>query len=181
VTTIHIATATPEMAQSLIQALKPLWPEAIWVMDVTDDVVLRLAIGSQTHSDAVTTLHVEKSAAPRKLAQIVQQLKDMAARQDILQLGDYQLDPGKRVWSTPDGHTHSLTEKEVDLLRYLADIHPQAASRDDVLRDVWKYAGDADTHTLETHLYRLRQKIEQNPSDPTIVVSTKQGYMLGIL
>ena len=71
-----------------------------------------------------------------------------------------------------------LTEKEAALLEILVKSNGQGVSRDHLLRHVWRYAPDVETHTLETHIYRLRQKIEDDPANPTIVVTDGDGYRL---
>lgn len=187
-TRIHIVTQDQDMAQSLVQALQPLWPQAQWLTAsavAQDETSLNLvvdgAMAEDDIADAARMYHLRQQNKPIRLAALVQTLKQMAARQECLILGAYRLDMVQREWHDPDRTAIKLTEKEVEILHYLAQLHPRAASREDILRDVWKYAEGADTHTLETHLYRLRQKIEKNPSVPTIVVSTKQGYMIGIL
>lgn len=181
-TRIFVTASDQAMAQSVINALQPLWSDAQWQSDDAQNADLILQIGDTKQSEiTLPVLHLDGQGAPLRLAHVVQRLKEMAAQARHLELGDYQLDLVQRVWHDPAGRVSDLTEKEVSLLHYLATIHPQAASREDLLRDVWKYADGADTHTVETHLYRLRQKIEQNPGDPTIVVSTKQGYILGVL
>jgi len=78
---------------------------------------------------------------------------------------------------TADGKTASLTEKEAAILVYLFQ-RKTAATREDLWRDVWQYASDADTHTIETHIYRLRQKIEIDPENPRILLTGKEGYRL---
>ena len=71
-----------------------------------------------------------------------------------------------------------LTEKEVATLQFLWAQPKHTASRAALQQHVWGYAPDADTHTVETHIYRLRQKIESNPSKPCHVVTTDDGYCL---
>lgn len=89
--------------------------------------------------------------------------------------GLYTLDTATRDFATPHG-IFSLTEKEAAIIAYLHDNGQ--ATRDDFLRDVWRYADNVDTHTVETHIYRLRRKIEQNPDNPAIIVTHDDGYAL---
>lgn len=69
-----------------------------------------------------------------------------------------------------------LTEKEVAILVYLHDRRGQTVSRAALLSAVWDYAQAVETHTLETHIYRLRQKIETDPSAPIILLTDIDGY-----
>jgi len=71
-----------------------------------------------------------------------------------------------------------LTEKETSILRYLYRAKNKAVSRDVLLNEVWGYNSEVTTHTLETHIYRLRQKIESNPSSAKILVTEPGGYRL---
>lgn len=70
-----------------------------------------------------------------------------------------------------------LTGKECDLLRYFYQRAHQHISKDKLLKDIWEYHPETTTHTLETHIYRLRQKLEANPAEPTILVNCKEGYV----
>jgi hypothetical protein len=69
-----------------------------------------------------------------------------------------------------------LTEKEVAILTFLYKSKGSLVSRRDLLAAVWEYAESVETHTLETHIYRLRQKIETDPSKPDILLTEENGY-----
>ena len=71
-----------------------------------------------------------------------------------------------------------LTEKETSILKYLFRAGEKAVSRDVLLNEVWGYNAGVTTHTLETHIYRLRQKIEADPSSAEILVTEPGGYRL---
>lgn len=71
-----------------------------------------------------------------------------------------------------------LTEKEADILKYLSDEAGQVVSREVLLAEVWGYNSGVTTHTLETHIYRLRQKIERDPSNAEYLVTEAGGYRL---
>ena len=75
----------------------------------------------------------------------------------------------RRIW---------LTEKEVAILKYLYRLDARSVSRQKLLHEVWGYNPAATTHTLETHIYRLRMKIEGNPAKPLLLVTDSQGYRL---
>jgi DNA-binding response OmpR family regulator len=81
-----------------------------------------------------------------------------------------------REWQD-ENETIILTEKEVGVLLYLWQ-KKIPVTREDLLRDIWQYASDADTHTIETHIYRLRQKIETDPAEPEFLITGKDGYQL---
>jgi DNA-binding response OmpR family regulator len=71
-----------------------------------------------------------------------------------------------------------LTDKEAAILKYLYRAGERAVGRDTLLGEVWGYNAGVTTHTLETHVYRLRQKIEKDPSKATILVTDQGGYRL---
>ena len=70
-----------------------------------------------------------------------------------------------------------LTEKEIQLLElFLSKKKP--ISKEDILSSVWNYSADADTHTVETHIYRLRKKINEKFMDEKFILNNKEGYYL---
>jgi DNA-binding response OmpR family regulator len=71
-----------------------------------------------------------------------------------------------------------LTEKETAILRFLHRAGQQVVSRDTLLREVWGYNANVTTHTLETHIYRLRQKVERDPGTAQLLVTEAGGYKL---
>ena len=70
-----------------------------------------------------------------------------------------------------------LTEKEIQLLELFLD-KKKPISKDDILLNVWNYSADADTHTVETHIYRLRKKISDKFMDEKFILNIKSGYHL---
>ena len=80
--------------------------------------------------------------------------------------------------TTDKGSKLKLTEKETAILRYLYRAGQKVVGRDILLAEVWGYNSNVTTHTLETHIYRLRQKIETDPSNARILVTEPGGYKL---
>ena len=70
-----------------------------------------------------------------------------------------------------------LTEKEIKLLELLLN-NKNSTHKDQILNQVWKYSNDADTHTVETHIYRLRKKIRNKFSDENFIFNDKAGYSI---
>ena len=71
-----------------------------------------------------------------------------------------------------------LTEKEVAILKYLSRSHGRSVDRQKLLHEVWGYNPAVATHTLETHIYRLRSKMEEYPAKPVLLITDSQGYRL---
>ena len=78
----------------------------------------------------------------------------------------------------PKGNKVRLTEKETAILRFLYRAGLRPISREVLLQEVWGYNSGVTTHTLETHIYRLRQKIEKDAATPEILVTEAGGYKL---
>ena len=99
---------------------------------------------------------------------------------DVIVVGPYTLNMISGALSSSGGEEEiKLTEKEKYILALLARNSPDVTDRQSLLDEVWGYAETVETHTLETHIYRLRQKIETNPAEPQILVTEDNGYRLG--
>ncbi len=94
-------------------------------------------------------------------------------------IGCYIFRPGNKTLQGP-GRVRpiKLTEKEAAVLKYLYRSEGASVSRDVLLHEVWGYSASASTHTVETHIYRLRRKIEPNPDSERLLVSEGGGYRL---
>ncbi|WP_373083807.1 response regulator transcription factor [Sneathiella sp.] len=114
------------------------------------------------------------------LARIRAQLRQHEQSEDaVLNIGPYSFRPaGKLMVHKETSQKVRLTEKETSILKYLYRAGKKVVSRDILLNEVWGYNAGVTTHTLETHIYRLRQKIEKEPSEATILVTETGGYRL---
>ena len=95
-----------------------------------------------------------------------------------LPIGAFTFRPGSKHLVSDAGAKLRLTEKETAILRFLHRAGEQVVARDVLLREVWGYNARVTTHTLETHIYRLRQKIETDPTHAQILVTEAGGYRL---
>ena len=93
-------------------------------------------------------------------------------------VGPFMFFPSKKVIVLDEKIKVELTEKEVDILKCLLSSGEEAVDRDKLLKQVWNYNSDVTTHTLETHIYRLRQKLEIDPSMPRLIVSKSGGFKI---
>jgi DNA-binding response OmpR family regulator len=94
----------------------------------------------------------------------------------VVRIGPYTFHPSAKLLQA-DGRKVRLTEKETNILKFL---HASAGTvpRDILLHEVWGYSPAVATHTLETHIYRLRKKIEQDPAKAQILLTEGGGYRL---
>jgi DNA-binding response OmpR family regulator len=114
------------------------------------------------------------------LARLRAQLRQHEQSEDaVFTIGPYSFWPsGKILIDDEMEQKVRLTEKETAILKYLYQSGDKAVDRDTLLDEVWGYKADVTTHTLETHVYRLRQKIERDPSNSEILVTEPGGYRL---
>lgn len=113
------------------------------------------------------------------LARIRAQLRQHEQSEDaIFTIGHYSFRPAQKLLVEEDGSKIRLTEKETAILKYLYRAEQKVITRDILLEEVWGYNSGVTTHTLETHIYRLRQKIERDPSNAALLVTESGGYKL---
>lgn len=114
------------------------------------------------------------------LARIRAQLRQHEQSEDaVFTIGPYSFHPANKILVHKQSEQKiRLTEKETSILKYLYRADRKTVSRDVLLDEVWGYNAGVTTHTLETHIYRLRQKIEEEPSAATILLTETGGYKL---
>ncbi|WP_323803848.1 response regulator transcription factor [Sulfitobacter litoralis] len=116
---------------------------------------------------------------PVLLARIRAQLRQHEQSEEaIFQLGPYTFKPSAKILITEDDKKIRLTEKETNILKFLYRAGAGVVPRDTLLHEVWGYNAGVTTHTLETHIYRLRQKIEPDPSNARILLTESGGYRI---
>lgn len=116
---------------------------------------------------------------PVLLARIKAQLRQHEQSEDaVFVVGPYTFKPAAKLLLDEKDKKIRLTEKETNILKYLYRASDAVVPRDELLHEVWGYNAGVTTHTLETHIYRLRQKIEPDPSSATILVTEPGGYRL---
>ena len=93
-------------------------------------------------------------------------------------IGPFLFYPIKKIVILGDQVKIELTEKEVDILKCLISSGEEYVDREKLLKQVWNYNSDITTHTLETHIYRLRQKLEIDPSIPRLIISKGGGFAI---
>lgn len=113
------------------------------------------------------------------LARIRAQLRQHEQSEDaVFTIGHYTFKPASKLLVDEKGSKIRLTEKETSILKFLYRSGEKVITRNVLLHEVWGYNAGVTTHTLETHIYRLRQKIEKDPSNAELLVTETGGYKL---
>ena len=118
---------------------------------------------------------------PSKLDKIIEKInlailkKNFASKSNI-KIGEYFLDFNSREIFLQKKKL-KLTEQEIKIIIYLEKIN-EPVKVNKLQKDIWGYSEDLETHTVETHIHRLRKKFENFFNDKKIILSTKQGYQL---
>ncbi len=141
--------------------------------DSEGDTVLGLDAGANDYVTKPFRLNV-------LLARLRAHLRQSEHRDDaVFAIGPYTFQPGAKLLTDPARRKKvRLTEKETAILRYLYHAGDRAIGRATLLGEVWGYNAGVTTHTLETHVYRLRQKIERDPANAEILITEPGGYRL---
>jgi DNA-binding response OmpR family regulator len=142
--------------------------------------------GHDTDSDAILGLEAGANDYVVKpfrfavlLARIRAHLRQHEQSEDAtFTIGRYTFRPAGKMLLDPGGSKIRLTEKETAILKYLYRAGDRIVTRDILLSEVWGYNSGVTTHTLETHIYRLRQKIEQDPTHAELLITEAGGYKL---
>jgi DNA-binding response OmpR family regulator len=134
--------------------------------------VVALGRGPEGGADAVIP-------KPVRLASLIAALREVLERREAApaRIGPWRFDPAVRLLEDKAGNRVRLTAKEVAILSVLRQAGA-VVSRDRLLAEVWGYSAAVTTHTLETHIYRLRRKIEPDPGRATLLVTEAGGYRL---
>ena len=142
--------------------------------DTDSDTILGLDAGA---NDYIT----KPFKFPVLLARIRAQMRQHEQSENaIFTLGPYTFRPAIKILLTKDNKKIRLTEKETNILKFLYRATNEVVPRDTLLHEVWGYNAGVTTHTLETHIYRLRQKIEPDPSNASLLVTENGGYRLAV-
>ena len=113
------------------------------------------------------------------LARVRAHLRSFEQSEDAtFKVGPYEFRPAMKLLVTDEDKKIRLTEKETNILKFLYRSTEGVVPRDVLLHEVWGYNAGVTTHTLETHIYRLRQKIEPDPSNARLLVTESGGYKL---
>jgi DNA-binding response OmpR family regulator len=113
------------------------------------------------------------------LARIRVQLRSHEQSENaVFHIGPYEFRPAQKLLLDTAKKKVRLTEKETNILKYLYRAGGKAVAREELLAEVWGYNAGVTTHTLETHIYRLRQKIEPDATSARLLLTEAGGYRL---
>ena len=127
---------------------------------------------------------VQYITKPFRLGLFLAHLESILARRfsnktGVISIGQYGFDQNRNLFFDSCGsNIIRLTDKETAILAFLCLYQDQVVSRTTLLREVWGYRDNIKTHTLETHIYRLRKKLRELPKTANILVTTDGGYRL---
>ena len=178
---IFIVEPDEDLSVLLTRNFKEYGFENICVIDAPrDDVKHRtILLGSSENNGCAA--YIQKPYTFATLVSKIRYISNASQQPDIIKMGPYVLN---RIQNNLEGGALKdpvkLTEKERDILIYLHNEKPNEVSKQDLLDKVWGYNPDIETRTLETHIYRLRQKIENDPSHPKFLITKESGYTLDI-
>jgi DNA-binding response OmpR family regulator len=144
--------------------------------------------GAADEGDVVSGLHAGANdyiAKPFRVNELLARLEAQLRTFDICDdavftIGRYTFRPGAKLLLGPDKKRLRLTAKEVEILKFLYRNANRVVSRQVLLDEVWGYNASVTTHTLETHIYRLRQKIEVDPANCRMLLTAPGGYRLDL-
>lgn len=144
--------------------------------------------GADSDADAILGLNAGANDYVTKpfkfavlLARVRAHLRSHEQNEDaVFRIGPYEFRPSVKMLVTDGDRKIRLTEKETSILKYLYRAGGRPVTRDVLLDEVWGYNSGVTTHTLETHVYRLRQKIEPDPAQATLLLTEGGGYKLSL-
>jgi DNA-binding response OmpR family regulator len=140
--------------------------------DADSDIILGLESGANDYVTKPFRFAV-------LLARVRTLLRQYETSEDaVFTIGSYTFRPSSKLLLNLNGSKVRLTEKETSILRRLYRAGQRSVPRQTLLQEVWGYNSEVTTHTLETHIYRLRQKIEKNAIVPAILITEVGGYKL---
>ncbi len=137
-----------------------------------------LIISSELKTNYKNFIHYNKAF---KVKNLIQQINVFLSKSNYeiksnIFIGDYKINTNSRIISK-ENISLKLTEKEIDLIIYLNNSIDEKSSLD-LQKNVWNQSGDLETHTVETHIYRLRKKINETFNDNNFILNENNGYRI---
>ena len=153
------------------------------------DAIVPIVVLADTHNEAEVILSLEAGANDYVLrtisvSELAARVRSQMRKNELmgfteLRIGPFMFKPRDKILRNRDNDTYvPLTDREASLLFFLAKHRDNIVQNEQIYRTVWGYGSILNTHTLQTHIYRLRRKIEENPARPRFLVSARSGYRL---
>ena len=143
----------------------------------TKKIKILASYNNKIKSDNFTdSIHLPTSV--KNINQIIEKsiVKELFSVNSSIKIKNYILDKNEKKLTLNEKYV-LLTEKEIQLLELFLN-NKSPVNKELILSKVWKYSNDADTHTVETHIYRLRKKIKDTFLDKNFILNNKDGYLL---
>ena len=162
----------------LLEALEELLPQAGICINGNENESEGLLFTPPYSGGALPSLNFSNLGLPLRFLDLLSLLENLPYSQVII-ISHFSLDLREKVLKNlKSQEIQRLTEKECQLLHFFHQHKGQELSKDKLLMEIWEYHPQAETHTLETHIYRLRQKLEEDPNVPQILLNCKDGYWI---
>jgi hypothetical protein len=162
----------------LREALEELLPQAGIHVETNESDCAGCLFTPPYEKESLPSLNFMSLSRPLKLIELLALLENLPYTQEIV-FAHFSLDLREKILKNLKSQEgQRLTEKECQLLRFFYQYKGQELSKERLLQEIWGYHPDAETHTLETHIYRLRQKLEDDPNAPEILLNGKEGYWI---
>ncbi len=147
-----------------------------------EDIIAPLLI-IETKNNISKNKHKEIIKSPFRFEQFEMKIRNILRTKELQKLESlvihgYKYINSKRALVLSGKEEIKLTDKEIEILSYLHNNRHRSISREEMLREVWRYQNGVTTHTLETHIYRLRQKIAAHIGELEALITNEGGYKL---
>ncbi len=166
--------------KTLENALKELLAQAgIVIAEKEDNSQVLLHDSSEAQQEKPSpTLNILNFSRPIKFSELLSHIENLPYQKDV-KFAHFSLEiRDKNLKNLKTNQAQRLTEKEVQLLLCLSSSLGCDVPKSKLLSEVWGYHPDTETHTLETHIYRLRQKLENDPNEPEVLLNGPEGYFI---
>jgi DNA-binding response OmpR family regulator len=178
---------TPAQAKLIKRGLSPYFPAGTFDNDMGNaGAILFFTAYGEVEIQTAGGTCLQSLSLPIKGGQLTSALrqheKNAAQKQKMrpIKLGQFEMDPSSNQLFSASADPIALTDKEFEILHYLYQQKGDRVTRDKLLHHVWGYGKNVETHTVETHIYRLRQKIETDPANPAFLMTDEKGYFLNL-
>ena len=143
---------------------------------ITSNDSIKICVGKKEDLSNSYDAYLELPATLKEINTLVENTvaKKKFTKNSSIEIKNYFLNKNEKKLFKSDNFI-TLTEKEVQLLELFLN-NDKPVSKDDILSSVWNYSSAADTHTVETHIYRLRKKINDEFMDEKFILNNKEGY-----